>query len=311
MIYFFYGDDLWAIREGVLKLYNKFVEREPSIEKVILSGVDLDVQILKDELMSVSFFAPTRLIIVEDLLKNKSAEKVKKIIEFLSKRKSKTPIVFFENGKPDKRQSAFKEILKISQSKDFILPPQSVLIQRIEELSNKYGSNITKEASAMLSSMIPSDTLRLENELKKLSALKYNKEIIVDDLREMVTAEINPDIFDFLSNLASRQTPKAFSSLAKLIESGQNEIYLLTMIIWQFRQLIIISSLLKENRATATNSGINPYVFNKLLSTAKKYSFLDLQKIYYQIQETDYEIKTGLKDPLVAIEILAAKICTC
>ena len=53
---------------------------------------------------------------------------------------------------------------------------------------------------------------------------------------------------------------------------------------------------------------INPYVFRKLAPLFKAYSLDKLENIYYKLEQTDYELKSG-SAPGLALDLLVVDIC--
>lgn len=310
MLYFFFGQDEWGMKQELRKIEAGFID--PSLGDlniVRLDGTKLAAKNLATEMMTVGFLMPKKLIIIENLLKNKAGTEVDRIIEHLSKENVDVDIVIIENTPPDKRTSTFKKLVKISKAKEFVSPNPFDLVKRIEELALDGDSSITKEAAQLLSTMLPSDSLRLEQEVKKLSLFRMGSRIEKEDVESMVVAEVNSNVFDLVDNLARKNLDLSLQTLQKLIAAGINENYILTMITWQYRQLLIVRDLLDKKTATAQTSGINPYVFGKVLSAAKNYSFSRLKQIYSELEKTDYLIKTGGQEPKLSLELLAARLC--
>jgi DNA polymerase-3 subunit delta len=276
---------------------------------VRLEGQTLAASDLATELMTVGFLTPKKLIIIENLLGNKSQDQTEKILKLLKAENSACDCLILETSKPDKRTSAFKELVKNAQTREFTLPDQYNLVQRILELATKNGATISRLAAGYLAAMVPSDSLRLEQEVIKLATYKTGGEISEADIKDLVVREISSDIFEFVESLANKQLEPALKALSKLITTGQNENYILTMIVWQYRQALLVRSLIDQKKATAGNAGISPYSFNKTLNISKKYRFEDLKYIYRRLEDFDYAMKTGELEPQVALELLATKIC--
>jgi DNA polymerase-3 subunit delta len=309
VIYYFYGQDEWGVKQALKKISATFVGDQK--ETITLDGSEINSSQLEQEVISVSFFTKQRLIIVENLSKNKKSTEVEKVLELLKKKIDHIDLVFAEFGSPDKRTAFHKQLSKIGEAKEFMIPTPAILSNRIKELVATNNSKISNQAVYLLSAMIPTDSLRLQNEVEKLSLLRLSSEITVEDVSEMVVAELNSNIFNFVESLASQNLKGTFLALDKLLQAGQNENYILTMIVWQYRQLIIVRSLLDKGQATAGSAGINPYVFGKVLAIAKKYTLDRLKSIYKRIEEADCSMKTGEMEAKPALELVAAKILSC
>lgn len=297
------------MRQAVKKITTDFLGEQSLASYTYYNGLELNPEKLENEIITVPFLDPKKVILIENLLANKNVSVVEKILKLISKEADHLRIVVTEPGKPDKRTATFKALQKIAKSQEFS-PPQG-LKGRIKKMVEHFGSQISDQAADLLAVMLPTDTLRLEQEVKKLSLLRLGEEITSQDISSMIVAEINPNIFRFIEDLALKNFKLALNALNQLIQSGLNENYILAMIVWQYRQILLVRDLLDEKQATASNSGINPYVFNKVLSIARNYDFPELVKIYQELEEVDFEIKTGKIEARPALELLVAKLTCC
>jgi DNA polymerase III delta subunit len=102
-------------------------------------------------------------------------------------------------------------------------------------------------------------------------------------------------IFPFLDAVVSRNRRAALVEYMKLMKLKSEPIYLLTMLVWQFRNLIV-----PENA-----SG---FVQKKALEAKNRFTFEELRKIYYQLLQMDIAMKTGSGVPEVLLEQFILKV---
>jgi DNA polymerase-3 subunit delta len=310
MTYFFYGEDEWGLKEAIDKLVVRFGEKNSTdLDVIYIDGSNLSSETLKTEKMTVGFFQDKRLIIIEDLFANRKSIEVEKIVEVLARKEENTIIVVVEYKKIDRRTVLFKNLIKKTSHKDYSSPSGIELAERIRKRATLRNSKITPAIANELARILQNDTLRLKNEVDKLATLRFGDEIRKEDIEDLVIADLNPNIFNLTEQLARRNFQSSIKSFCQLSAAGINENYILTMITWQFRQLLIIRDLLDHGQKTAQGSGISPFVFNKSLPIASGYRFSELKKIYQLLLESDYAIKTGTLPTEFALKILAAKIC--
>lgn len=280
---------------------------EKSVDVIRFDASELTAEKLSQELMVIGFFEEKKIIIIKNLLKGDSRGEPVKIIDIIKKTTSPYTIILTEEA-VDKRKAGFKEIIKISRSRYFPTPPSFELCRRIIEKVKGLGSRISDKNALFLSNLVSFDTLRLKSEIEKLAMLKIGGEITEEDIKETVSGEVSGNIFKLVEYLANKNLKESYRALNDLIDSGANENYILTMIVWQFRQLLIVRDLLDNNKASATSAKINPYVYSKVLPIARRYQFKELRRIYSDLLNCDLEIKTGEKTPKLALALLAAKI---
>jgi DNA polymerase III delta subunit len=90
--------------------------------------------------------------------------------------------------------------------------------------------------------------------------------------------------------------------MSDYFEKGEDEIRLLGMFVYQFRNLIKVKS------APLENLGLHPFVLRKTREQAKNFSFEELKKIYYQLLTIDFDIKLGKVNSTAALELFVAGI---
>lgn len=114
-------------------------------------------------------------------------------------------------------------------------------------------------------------------------------------LVEFFDEKVDISIFPFLDGVASRNRRVALTKYMKLVKAEQEPIYLLTMLVWQFRNLLV-----PENA-----SG---FVQKKAQEFKKNFTFEELRKIYYQLLQMDTQMKTGDGVPEVFLEQFILKV---
>lgn len=301
-IYLLYGEDTFSSRRKLEEIKRRFKNSQGNLNLSILDGENLNFSDLQKETQALPFLSQKRLVIIKNLLlKNKDERVLEAIENFLDKIPETTLLFFYEEGRPEE-SSLFKK-LKKSKSEEFPLLSGEKLRRWIEEEVKEKGGKIEKEAVFLLSEILDSDLFRASSEIEKLILYKAKKEIKKEDLRILIKEEIHPNIFAFVDALGEKKREKANHILNQLLESGENESYLLSMIAYQFRNLLIVSDLQKRGDSLR-KSGLHPFVLEKTLSQSKNFKEEKLKEGFEKILETDYKIKKGLISPGLALNLL-------
>ena len=127
----------------------------------------------------------------------------------------------------------------------------------------------------------------------------------------MIKPRIEVDIFKTIDALASKNKKQALELLQKHLNGGDNPLYLLSMIVYQFRNLLLIKELSGKKLMYASivkKSGLHPYVVKKNYFTCSQFSFEELKNIYKKIFQFDLDIKTGKMEPETALNLLVSMI---
>jgi len=151
----------------------------------------------------------------------------------------------------------------------------------------------------------------MQNEIEKLINFKSGKTITEADVEELVKAKIDSDIFKTIDALASRNKLTAFKLLHQHLSQGESEIYLLSMLAYQFRNLLLVKSQLEQGtqfQSLGKKINLHPYVLRKSFDQSKSFSLAALKKIYERLAEIDLGIKSGQMESRVALDLIVGEI---
>jgi DNA polymerase-3 subunit delta len=311
MIIFLYGEDTYRSKQKL----NEIIEHYKKIHK---SGLNLiyidagknDFKDLIDGFKIVSMFSEKKLMILKNIFSAKDFQD-----RFLKEadrlKETKDIVVVFEEEKIDERNKLFKTLKKEAKCQEFDSLKGTSLLNWIKNEFKKNNAKIDFGVDEMIFNHIGSNLWQIQNEIKKLSNFKAGKIIKKEDVNLLVRPKIETDIFKTIDALASKNKKQALSFLYKHIEGGDNILYLLSMIAYQFRSLLIIKELIEKNDsypAIVKKSGLHPFVVKKNYYLCSQFSFFELKKIYQKIFQADLDMKTGKVEPETALELLVSEI---
>ena len=300
MIYFLYGQDTYRSKKKLEEIIEHYEEVHKSgLNLRFFDGKDLNYQDFKDEFRQSPMFQEKKLLILKNIFqnqefKNSFLENGKKFID------SKDIIVFQEEGEISPKDTLLKFLIKNAKVQEFQLLEAGKLRNWTKKEFEKYKTEIQPEALWLLTDYVGNDLWQLSNEIQKLKSFKGGKIIGTKDVNLLVKPQIETDIFKTIEALALRNKKEALSLIHEHLEKGDNPQYLLSMISFQFRNLLIIKKTGKLN--------FHPYFVRKTASLAESFTFEDLKRIYHKIFETDLKIKTGRLDPQLALDLLVTGI---
>ena len=164
---------------------------------------------------------------------------------------------------------------------------------------------------AVIMIFVRNDLWKMENEINKLSNYKAGNVIKKEEVQLLVKPNISNDIFKTIEALASKNKKVALDLLHKQLDGGDFPLYLLSMIAYQLKNLLIIKELQdskKPYNIVIKKSGLHPFVAQKSYYMCNQFSMEKLKKIYQKIFKVDSDIKTGKVEPETAIDILLVEI---
>lgn len=335
MLIFLYGPDTY-------RSHQKLNEIIANYKKIHKSGLNLkyfdfkkdSYQEFKDEFQTISMFQEKKLVVLENTFsdaefKRKFLESSKKFID------SKDIILFYTTDQILKKDPLFVFLKKQAKFQEFELLAGQKLKNWVKKEFEKYQCQISDRALGKLIEFTGNDLWQITNEIKKLVSYraprqrseggkenkvlfdyKKKQKIGEEDVELLVRPKIEADIFETINAISSRNKKQALILIHKHLEKGDSPLYLLSMINFQFRNLLVIKSRYQSANDTRMTqiSGLSrelklhPYVVKKSIPLVKNFSLEELKKIYRKIFQVDLNIKTGKIDPQTALDLLITEI---
>jgi len=314
MLLFLYGEDNFRLKQKLKEIKEKYLAKSATNANFSVRNSEdaTDFSKIKSDIEAMPFLTDKRLVILENYLKSKSKSLEDNLKDYLAKIPETTIVIFFEEGMPDQRKGLFKA-LKKSADKSWVfatLRPYE-LEKWIRRMVSQEGGKIDSQAIQLLASYVGPDLWQMEREIEKLILYKGKEPIASADVELLVKAKLNTNIFNLIDALGYKDAKKATSLLEELFESGENEVYILTMVIYQFRNILIVKDLLErgeKQQEIGQKTRMHPFVLQKTLTQAKNFTLPSLKEIYQKLADTDLAIKTGQMEPKVALDLLLVEL---
>lgn len=294
----------------IIEEYKKVHKNGLSLKFIDFSEKKDSINDLENDMRQASMFKEKKLIIIGNAFLDADTEK--KILNKIKNiGESDDLFLFFQEGEIKKSSSLFKFLGKNAKCQDFSELKGVKLKNWAEKQINNYGGKINQFALSKLLLYAGNDLWRLDNEIKKLVSFKDKKEINPDDVGLLVRSKIETDIFKTIDAISQKDKKTALNLLHGHLDKGDPPLYLLSMINYQFRNLIIIKDLIEKNtpyNLIVKKSGLHPYVVKKNCYQAPRFSMAELKKIYQKIFQADLDMKTGRIEPTTALDLFIAEI---
>jgi DNA polymerase-3 subunit delta len=313
MITFLFGKDTYRSKQRVGEIIRNLQKgklKSKHFDLVNFNKENLDFQKFKNEIESFSMFNDDKIIILEDVFADKNFKE--KFLEAADRiLKSDTLVIIREEKDIDKRDALYKFLQKKTESEEFFPLGDEELLPWVKKEIFNLGSEIESEAAKELVLFVGGDLWQMKNEAEKLSSFCKKRKITKADVDMLVKPKIENDIFKTIDAIASGKKSQALLFVHSHLESGDSPLYLLSMINFQFRNLIGIKEMMEKKMSyydISKKSKLHPFVVRKTYGQAQKFTFLQLKKIYRKIFQVDLSIKTGKLDPDVALDLFISGI---
>lgn len=306
MIIFLFGKDSYRSQQKLREIIRRYQEIHRSGLNLLKFQPDgFDLMRFQDQVRSVSMFAEKKLVVCDDFLQNLSEPLQEKLLDFLKAAKIKDKpemiLVFYESDLPNKKLKLFQFLKrKPCQWQEFDELKANALESWIKQEVNAQGVKIEEAAVKKLGLWIGANLWQMHNEIAKLSSyVAGSGEPVIrsQDLDVLISESIlEPNVFKTIDALGEQNKKTALRLLSYHFESGTEPLYLLSMFIYQWRNLLQIKDLLGRRLpyyVLAKKTGLHPFVVRKTYQQAQRFSLEQLKANYLSWQTLDQQVKKG------------------
>jgi DNA polymerase-3 subunit delta len=273
----------------------------------------------------MSFLAPKRLVIVEDLLARFEPKGKRRgedqspglkewiaLVEYVGNMPESTVLVLVD-GKLSKTNTLLKKFSPLAHIREY-LPPKGMELQNwIRSRVAGNGGEISPSALRLLTDLIGNNLWILSNEIDKLCVHAGKRRIEEADINSLVSYARESNVFAMVDAIVQRRLGVALRLIHQLLDEDSPPPYLLYMMTRQFRLLVQARRLMAEGlpaSALGRKMGeTTDWKLERVLRQAREYSLERLEESYRRLLHTDLSIKTGKTDGAVAFDLLITDLC--
>ena len=324
MIYYIYGTDAYLCSLKAEEIKKGFAQKrdKSGLNIIRLEADELNFDQFAQEAMTVPFLSEKKLLVIEGLCVESPAGRKKlreEIADFLIKHDQLDNNLLFIDVFNDEKNLPSKDALFYFLSKSqycWYLPAlkNNQLAGWLKQYCAENKLNISPGAINELVLLVGNDLVQMTNELKKLIAYKAGEEINPADVKLLVKAKYDDDVFKLTDALANKDRRSAMELLSQQFLAGNEPLALLGSINWQFKSLLKIKSVLEADpragSATIANqTNLHSYVVSKNMAAIKKFALFDLIAILNRLMEIERKLKSGHENPELLFDLFIANYC--
>jgi DNA polymerase-3 subunit delta len=335
MYYIFHGEDEFSRAEALKKLRAELGDSQfADLNTTVLDGRGLTLGELRHHADAIPFLSDKRLVIVEGLLarldprhkqgesdgagseseETSSSSWGSDLAEYLPTLPETTLLIFVEKKTLAKNNPIVKlaeKDKKRARVQAFNAPNSGALPDWIITHAEGKGTRIEFSAANDLAMFVGADLRALDNEIEKLIAYRRGETIRREDVRALVAPVQEQSIFELVDALGVRKTASALELLHDQLRHNAEPLYLLAMIVRQFRLLLQVKDLASRGMALEQireQLKLHPFVARKVLEQSRNFTSDQLDLIYRKLLEVDLAMKTSRGDPTVTLDVLVVEL---
>ncbi|MFN7262951.1 MAG: DNA polymerase III subunit delta [Pseudobdellovibrionaceae bacterium] len=312
-LYFFFGDEPYLIQQAVQ--YLKVCALHGGAADFNFSSYyagDAEMSRVRDEVETLPMMATRRVVILKEVqdLSDKDWEELEPLLT--------TPVtstVFLLVGhKVDKRRKFFRLLSEAAEMVEFKKPFENQIPGWIRHIGKAYELTMSDEAVQLIHRLVGNQLSEIEAEIRKLADfVGEKKRVELEDVAQAVSRKREESVFDLTDRLAAGDKVQSLLQLVHLLDQGQSEIGIVSLIARHMRILLLIREGMEQGFAgqkLATFAGVPAYYLNDYVKQAKFWTNKRLEQCLVLLAETDKALKSSPLSTHIWLENLVLKACS-
>ena len=279
-VYLLYGEESYLKKQYKDRLTGAMLPEGDTINYAYYEGKGPDVRQVIDLAETLPFFAPRRLIVMEDtgFFKGASPE----LAEYIRNMPETTCFLFVES-EVDKRGKLYKAVKEKGRIVEMTRQDGNTLQKWVLSMVKKEGRQITQSAVRYFLTKVGEDMENIHGELEKLFCYTLGKqEITIHDIEEICTTHIDNKIFDMINAVADQKQKQALMYYYDLLALKEPPMRILFLMTRQFRILMEVAEMNRRGygkKEISENVKVPPFAVGRYMAQAQKFSPTRLPQI--------------------------------
>lgn len=309
--YLFYSDDKAILNKEIDNIKKGISVSDDDIIYYDISSVEDIV----NEAETISMFSNSKLLIINAnsyLVDKKEISNINILEDYFDNFNSSSYLLFVCNGSSiDNR----RKIVKLIGAKGIVKKVEATsdyLCDYIIRYLDSNGYKFNKLLATCLINRCGNNIDNLTNELDKLMLYKNdNKDITKEDINLITNENSDDSVFDLVGAIIKKDTNRVIKLYNDFVLDGMDASQIINMLASQIRLLFQVKRLCNQGKSNDEITRIlefkSVYRVKYLISDCYYYTEDDLIKYLSLLANLDHDIKYGLIDGNVGIELLITK----
>lgn len=324
-VIFLYGEEGYLIQWAVETLVNRYVNPAlRSLDYVKFQDEGEDIYEILDACNTFSMMSERRLVWASEFLPLRSAnpkgfgtDGLERVEAYLKEPNAGT-ILILSAQVPEAKSELVKLLKSRVKCYEFGQLDYVTLSGFLTKRFAAAGVSVDRELVKLIidqSGYFNKETeyriFNLVNDIEKMIAYAQGGQITEEAVNQVLNGDMDTFIFNLLDAVCGGQKDRAFGLLYNILSSGRDVFSIVSMLVNQFELMLDVAQFKEEGlnlpQITEIMKG-SEFRIKKAMSYTEKFTVNKLKHILSQLYEVDRNIKTGLLEPNLALEILIGRI---
>ncbi|MEN0059977.1 MAG: DNA polymerase III subunit delta, partial [Bdellovibrio sp.] len=199
-----------------------------------------------------------------------------------------------------------------AQCIEFKKPYENQIPSWIHYIAQSLGLTISNEGIHLLHKLVGHHLTEIEAELKKLGEFAGARRIEKTDVEQVVSRSKEENVFDFTKAIGENDRVKALEHLVHLLDQGQSEIGIVSLVARHVRILLSLKKGMDEGlhgAKLAHYAQVPPYFLEGYLEQVRLWTAKKLEQTLVVLAETDRALKSSPLSSHIWLENMVLKTC--
>jgi DNA polymerase III subunit delta len=312
-VYLFYGEESYLIQQAFHQLKSLALEGGAAdFNFDSYYAADCDVAQVRDVFETLPMMAERRVVVIHEA--QDLTDKEWAVLEPSITQPPEGSLLILLGRKIDKRKKFFRIISETQNAVEFKKPYENQMAGWIRYICKSFELEIDEEALRLLYKLTGSHLEDIEGEVKKLRLyLGDRHQIEVKDVEACVSRTREDTIFELTDSVGQRQRVTALVKLSHLIDQGQSQIGIVSMISRHIRILLAIKHGIESGMVgakLASFAQVPSYYLQNYVDQSRAWPVPRLENTLVLLSETDKELKSSTVSSQIWLEKLIIECCS-
>lgn len=311
-LYFLFGEEPYLLQQSAERFkYAVLQEGAADFNFTLFYASDAEADNIRDAVETLPMMAPRRLVILKEA--QELTDKEWQVLEPLFENPVESTVFVILASRVDKRKKQIRLLLDKASCVEFKKPFENQIPQWIQYIAKSLELQISNDATHLLHKLVGNHLTEIESELKKLEDFVGDRRRIeVSDVAQAVSRSREENVFDFTKSVGENDRVRALEQLVHLMDQGQSEIGIVSLVARHIRLLLLIRKGLEEGlhgAKLAHYAQIPPYFLESYIDQTRVWTTRKLEQTLVILSETDRALKSSPLSSHIWLENMVLKVC--
>ncbi len=312
-LYFLFGDEPYLLNQCVDRFkYAVLAEGDIDFNYSLFYASDADISDVRNAVETLPMMVPRRLVILKEA--QELTDREWSDLDSLITTPVDSTVFVLLASRIDKRKKQIRLMLETADCVEFKKPYDNQIPGWVKHIAETLGLDIAEDAVLLLAKLAGSHLSEIETELRKLANfVGARKRIEISDVAQVVSRSKEENVFDFTRAIGENNRVRALEHLVHLLDQGQSEIGIVSLLARHIRLLLTIKRGLEQGLTgtkLAQAAQVSPYFLDNYVMQSRLWAVKKLEHTLLILAETDKALKSSPLSSHIWLENLVLKACS-